>query len=187
MNGVVYTQERCSTFNDWNLYSKYPHLCSAYLEAICKQISKSVAYLQLRKFDYIRLLNKPYVNEVILRGQNLSLKCCRPLDLLTYIETFENDSNPFKTVSKGQEATSILRVGFALSKWPHLHRAYLVTVCSHLTRSVYQSKSLFQPSGRKCPEQYWKISFVVYTKWYTKICTTYVGTYLLSNKKCQFV
>ena len=38
------------------------------------------------------------------------------------------DVNPFKTVTKVQEASSILRVGFALWKWPHLHRAYLVTV-----------------------------------------------------------
>ena len=38
------------------------------------------------------------------------------------------DLNPFKTVYKIQEASSILKVGFALSKWPHLHRAYVVTV-----------------------------------------------------------
>ena len=33
-------------------------------------------------------------------------------------------------MSKTQEASSILRVGFVCSKWPHLHRAYLVTVCN---------------------------------------------------------
>ena len=36
------------------------------------------------------------------------------------------DLNLFKTVSKVQKTSSILRVGFALSKWPHLHRAYVV-------------------------------------------------------------
>ena len=46
------------------------------------------------------------------------------------------DLNPFKTVSKVQEATSILRVVFALSKWPHLHRAYLVTVPEYLSLAV---------------------------------------------------
>ena len=38
------------------------------------------------------------------------------------------DLNPFKIVIKVQEASNILRVDFACSKWPHLHRAYLVTV-----------------------------------------------------------
>ena len=31
-------------------------------------------------------------------------------------------------MSKFQEACSILRLTFALSKWPHFHRAYLVTI-----------------------------------------------------------
>ena len=39
---------------------------------------------QPRNFTYIRLLNKPYENEVTLRGQNLSLKCYQPLQLLVY-------------------------------------------------------------------------------------------------------
>ena len=38
------------------------------------------------------------------------------------------DLKPFKTVPRIQEAGCILRVGFACSKWPHLHRAYVVTV-----------------------------------------------------------
>ena len=45
--------------------------------------------------------------------------------------------NPFSTVSKVQEAGSILKVGFALSNRPHLHRAYLVTVPEYLSQSVY--------------------------------------------------
>ena len=36
--------------------------------------------------------------------------------------------NLLKKHTKNQEASSILRVGFALSKWPHLHRAYSVTM-----------------------------------------------------------
>ena len=35
----------------------------------------------------------------------------------------------FSTVSKDQKASSILKVGFALSKWPHLHRAYVISGC----------------------------------------------------------
>ena len=38
------------------------------------------------------------------------------------------DLFPFSIVSKVQDASSILKVVFALSKRPHLHRAYLVTV-----------------------------------------------------------
>ena len=38
------------------------------------------------------------------------------------------DLNPFKTVSKVQKTSSILRVGFALSKWPHFNSAYLLRV-----------------------------------------------------------
>ena len=39
-------------------------------------------------------------------------------------------------MSKIQEASSILKVVLALSKWPHLHRAYLVTVRFHLVLAV---------------------------------------------------
>ena len=36
--------------------------------------------IQLLTFDYIRLIDKPYVNGVTLREQNQPLKCCQPLD-----------------------------------------------------------------------------------------------------------
>ena len=38
---------------------------------------------------------------------------------------------------KVQEASSILRVGFALSNRPHLHRTYLVTVRKQGATAVY--------------------------------------------------
>ena len=38
------------------------------------------------------------------------------------------DLNRLKKYVKYQEASSILRMSFALSKWPHLHKAYVVTV-----------------------------------------------------------
>ena len=41
-------------------------------------------YLQLWKFNNKRLLNKPYIGEVLLKKQKLSLKCCYPLELFTY-------------------------------------------------------------------------------------------------------
>ena len=42
-------------------------------------------YIQSWTFAYIRLLNKPYENEVILTGQNLPLKCDQFLELLTHL------------------------------------------------------------------------------------------------------
>ena len=38
---------------------------------------------------------------------------------------------------KKQEASNNFRLGFALSRRPHLHRAYLVTVCRVLIMTVY--------------------------------------------------
>ena len=32
---------------------------------------------------YVRLLNKPYENQIILRGHNILLKSCQPLEILT--------------------------------------------------------------------------------------------------------
>ena len=40
---------------------------------------------------------------------------------------------------KVQEAGSILRVGFAFSNSPHLHRAYLVTICNQKLIAVFLS------------------------------------------------
>ena len=58
------------------------------------------------------------------------------------------DLNLFKTVPKVQEASIILRVGFALSKWPHFNSIYLVRV-PFLTRiAVFiHSSSTFLKSG----------------------------------------
>ena len=69
---------------------------------------------------------------------NKSVKACNfkaiwPTDS---IFTELKDLNLLKNYNKNQEASRILRVGFALSKWPHLHRAYLVTVPEYLSQSV---------------------------------------------------
>ena len=52
------------------------------------------------------------------------------------------DLNPFSTVSKVQEAGRILKVGFALSKRPHLHRAYLVTVREYVSLAVPNARAM---------------------------------------------
>ena len=48
--------------------------------------SKVLIYIQSWTFAYIRLLNKPYENEVTLTGQNPPLKCCQHLELLTQLK-----------------------------------------------------------------------------------------------------
>ena len=42
--------------------------------------------IQSRAKVYKRSLNKPYENEVTLRGQNPPLKCCQDLEILTLFE-----------------------------------------------------------------------------------------------------
>ena len=42
--------------------------------------------IQIKSDQTERLLNKPYVNEVTLTGQNPPLKYCQPLELLTQLE-----------------------------------------------------------------------------------------------------
>ena len=42
--------------------------------------------VQLLNFDYKRLLNKPYENELTLTGQNPPLKCYQPLQLFIQLK-----------------------------------------------------------------------------------------------------
>ena len=58
------------------------------------------------------LVNKFYVNEGILRGQNLSFKCCQPLKLLIYIERRYRSFHTAKKGSVGQRATKLPFVKF---------------------------------------------------------------------------
>ena len=46
------------------------------------------------------------------------------------ILTVLKDLNLLKNYTKNQEASYNFRLGFALSNRPHLHRAYVVTVCN---------------------------------------------------------
>ena len=45
-------------------------------------------------------------------------------------------SKSSQTLSKVQEAYSILRMGFAPSNWPHLHGVYIVTLYRVLITAV---------------------------------------------------
>ena len=41
-----------------------------------------------------------------------------------------------------QETGSILKIGFALSKRPHLHRAYVVGVFTNISTTVQQQQQI---------------------------------------------
>ena len=49
------------------------------------QIIRLSRYIQIKSDQTERLLNKPYVNEVTLTGQNPPLTYCQPLELLTQL------------------------------------------------------------------------------------------------------
>ena len=54
-----------------------------------------------------------------------------------------------KKYTKNQEASSILRVDFALSNWPHLHRAYLVTVPKYFSLSAHRQWIMLYTASNK--------------------------------------
>ena len=62
------------------------------------------------------------------RGQMADFFLRPPNLTASNFEALLKDLNLLKEIIKNQEASSILRVGFALSNRPHLHRADLVTV-----------------------------------------------------------
>ena len=90
-----------------------------------------------------QLLYKPYLNEVILRGQNLPLKCCQPLKLLTYFEKVVRSFHKGNMKCVGQRAAKLLslnprkgrggpwgppcRYWCAISKWAGIMSFPLVT------------------------------------------------------------
>ena len=67
---------------------------------------------QLTTFAYIRLVNKPCENEVVLREQNISLKCFQPLELLMYFGRVVRSLQKSNIGSVGKRAVS-----YELSKW----------------------------------------------------------------------
>ena len=57
--------------------------------------------------DYIRQLNKPYVNGMTLSEEILSLKCCQPLELLIYFGKRFKSFHKFTIGSIGQSAVML--------------------------------------------------------------------------------
>ena len=57
-----------------------------YISSIPGVTGAGMIKIQTRTKLYLRLLNKPYVNGVTLREENLPLKCCQPLEILTSLK-----------------------------------------------------------------------------------------------------
>ena len=67
-----------------------------------------------------------------------SRQLCCPLNYNTDLLLIAfKDLIPFQSVSKVQVAGSILKVGLAISRWPHFYRVYLVTVCKRSSIAVH--------------------------------------------------
>ena len=100
-------------------------------------------YIHLKSDETTQFLNKPFVNEVIFRGQNLPLKCCQPLELLIH---FKEGFRSFHTSNLGsvsQRAAKLLAVKVEGLKEKSATQPY----SNHLTRFQLQpgqnhSKSL---------------------------------------------
>ena len=85
-------------------------------------------------------------------NQSQSLMACNFAALWPTDPKFSafKDLNPFKTVSKAHKTSSILRVGFALSKWPNFNSAYVIGFCiffCHGYTTAFQPSRLFILAG----------------------------------------
>ena len=66
--------------------------------------------IQLKSNQTAQLLHKPYINEFILTGQNLPLKCCQTLDLLIHFEEGFMSFHTLNIGSVGQRAAKLLSI-----------------------------------------------------------------------------
>ena len=74
---VLKQQEGALAIIGYHLTGPSPNLPAAKrLEELRDKVCLLFAYLQSWTFAIIRLLSKPYENEVTLTGQNPPLKCC---------------------------------------------------------------------------------------------------------------
>ena len=74
--------------------------------------------------------------DIFLKPPTLKAGNLKALFSTDPIFTVLKDLNLLKKYTKNEEASYNLRLGFALSKRPQLHRAYLVTVQFHLILAV---------------------------------------------------
>ena len=100
------------------------------------------------------------------------------------------DLDPFLTVSKVQEASRILRMGFSLSKWPHLlHKMGLDDSQSHTT--VIENCTSWSNSRKSCRKIEWcNFSWssceILKAIWRATLCGSTFKLYNLKNKMITF-
>ena len=61
----------------------------------------------------------------------------KPFDIQNSTVNLWKDLEPVVNILSAQETGFILKISFALSNWPYLHRAYVVTVCRVLSTTAY--------------------------------------------------
>ena len=93
-----------------NYISKFFHysasFCQLHFVVPCKdERIHQLGHIQIWNFDYKRLLNEPYANEVTLRGQQLLLKFCQPLQLLTFFDSRFRSFNTDNTDRSNENGT----------------------------------------------------------------------------------
>ena len=62
--------------------------------------------------------------------------------------------------TKKKESGSILRVSFALSKWPHLHRVYLINVCKRGPTAVHSRQKVQHDNIMENHEDWWTLQIL---------------------------
>ena len=73
-------------------------------------MTKLLKHIQLSIFAFIQILKKSYENEIILTEQNISLKWCRPLELLIYIGKGFRSLHTVDMEFVGQRAVKLLPI-----------------------------------------------------------------------------
>ena len=105
---------------------------------------KSAAQPHLNQSAWIRVCPVSNHSQSLMAGNFAALWPTDP----KFLEL--KDQILFITVSKVQEASSILRIVFTHLKWPHLNRAYLlgvrhsfyVTVCTYISKNEVYTECL---------------------------------------------
>ena len=89
------------------------------------------------------------------------------------------DLNPFKTILKSQGAGSILRMGFALSKYPHFNSTYLVWVGLLLNLAVFVCIKIKASLKKKNQDKIFLVTISISSK-----ATSNNGGYALEISSC---
>ena len=97
--------------------------------------------------------NSGRVGEFFSNLQLWQLVTLQPLTYSNLQYLFGKDLDIVVNIISLQETASILKIGFDLSKWPHLHRAYVIRDCIFFATTVYNLPAQDPYSSGKFLEQ----------------------------------